>query len=69
MSTNNIQVSGGIFTHHFIESLLQDTVNHPALRADTFTFAYQTRISERDLENRISLAWTELVEQIGRAHV
>ncbi len=63
MSTNNIQVSGGIFTHHFIESLLQDTVNHPALRADTFTFAYQTRISERDLENRISLAWTELVER------
>jgi len=63
MSTNNIQVSGGIFTHHFIESLLQDNVNHPALRADTFTFAYQTRISERDLENRISLAWTELVER------
>jgi len=63
MSTNNIQVSGGIFTHHFIESLLQDNVNHPALRADTFTFAYQTRISERDLENRISLAWTDLVER------
>lgn len=63
MSTNNIQTSGGIFTHHFIESIQQETVNHPSLNAETFTFDYQERINERTLESRIAEAWTNLVER------
>lgn len=63
MSTNNIQTSGGIFTHHFIESIQQETVNHPSLNAETFTFDYQERINERTLESRIAEAWTNLVDR------
>lgn len=63
MNTENIVTSGGIFTHHFIESIRQERVGHPALKPETFTFIYQERISERELEANIADAWANLVER------
>ncbi len=66
---NNIKTSGGIFTQHFIETLEQDHVSHPALKPETFIFPYQERIGERELDARMSMAWESLVERwdvIGR---
>ena len=66
---NNIKTSGGIFTQHFIETLEQDHVSHPALKPETFIFPYQERIGERELDARMSTAWESLVERwdvIGR---
>lgn len=63
MNSNNIQTSGGIFSQHFIESIAQEKVNHPACNPDTFTYPYQERINERELEARISSAWADLVER------
>ena len=60
---NNIKTSGGIFTQHFIETLEQDRVSHPALKPETFIFPYQKRIGERELEGNISKAWESLVER------
>lgn len=63
MRINNIQTSGGIFTHHFIESIQQATVNHPAVQAETFTLPYQERLTEKELEIRIARSWENLVER------
>ena len=60
---NNIKTSGGIFTQHFIETLEQDHVSHPALKPETFIFPYQERIGERELDARMSMAWESLVER------
>ena len=60
---NNIKTSGGIFTQHFIETLEQDHVSHPALKPETFIFPYQERIGERELDARMSTAWESLVER------
>jgi len=59
----NIQTSGGIFTHHFIESLQQDRVGHPALKAKTFTFPNYERLSEKELDAGIAETWEDLVER------
>jgi len=59
----NIQTSGGIFTHHFIESLQQNRVGHPALKAETFTFPNYERVTEKELEATIGKAWEILVER------
>jgi hypothetical protein len=63
MATNNIRTSGGIFTHHFIESLLQDTLNHPAIKVQKFALPRQEKFSEKELEARISTAWEALIER------
>ena len=63
MATNNIRTSGGIFTHHFVESLLQDTLNHPAMNVQTFAFPRQEKFSEKELETKISTAWEALIER------
>jgi hypothetical protein len=63
MAINNIRTSGGIFTHHFIESLQQDTLNHPAMNYQTFVLPGQDKLSEKDLEINISKAWESLVER------
>jgi hypothetical protein len=63
MATNNIRTSGGIFTHHFIESLLQDTLNHPAMKVQKFALPRQEKFSEKELENKISTAWEALIER------
>lgn len=63
MNSNNIQTSGGIFSQHFIESIAQEKVNHPACNPETFTYAYQERINDRELEARIASAWADLVER------
>ncbi len=63
MTTNNIRTSGGIFTHHFVESLLQDTLNHPAMNVQAFAFPRQEKFSEKELESKISTAWEALVER------
>lgn len=63
MNSNNIQTSGGIFSQHFIESIAQERVNHPACSPDTFTYPYQERINDRELETRIASAWADLVER------
>ena len=63
MATNNIRTSGGIFTHHFTESLLQDTFSHPAMKVQTFALPRQEKFSEKELDAKISTAWEALIER------
>ena len=62
MAKNNIDVSGGLFTHHFVESLQQDTFNHPSIKPDTFTLPGENNLSEKELETKIATAWSSLTE-------
>ncbi|MBW6465441.1 MAG: Eco57I restriction-modification methylase domain-containing protein [Brevefilum sp.] len=57
----NIHTSGGVFTHHFIESILQDRVGHPALKAETFTLPNYDRLTEKAREAGIAETWEDLV--------
>ena len=62
MAKNNIEASGGLFTHHFVESLQQDTFNHPSIKPDTFMLPGESNLSEKVLETRIATAWSSLTE-------
>ena len=63
MAINNIRTAGGIFTHHFIETLKQDMIAHPAVRPESFTLPGHDRIKEKELDKAIAHAWTSLVER------
>ena len=62
-TNSSIKPSGGLFTHHFIETLQQDTLAHPAVRPESFTLPGHERITEKELEKAIAHAWTSLVER------
>ena len=63
MAIDNIRTSGGIFTHHFVESLQQDTLNHPAVRPEAFTLPGHDRVTEAAFEKAVANAWEALVER------
>jgi hypothetical protein len=63
MIIKNIRTSGGIFSHHFIESLQQESFKHSACTPESFTVPGQDRLSENELEKQIANAWSSLVER------
>ncbi len=63
MAIDSIRTSGGIFTHHFVESLQQDTLSHTAVRPESFTLPGHDRVTEAAFEKTIANAWTSLVER------
>ncbi len=62
-SSPHITLSGGLFTHHFIEAVQQAQFSHPAAAADIFALPGQDSPSQQALEQDIASAWELLVER------
>ena len=61
--TDNIQLSGGLFTHHFLDAVQAERFNHPALAPDVFVLPHEEGLSEEDLRGQIATAWELLTER------
>ena len=62
-SIDNIQISGGLFTHHFIDAVQAVRFSHPAVAADTFLLPHEEGLSEEQLRDQIGTAWELLTER------
>jgi len=62
----HISTSGGIFTEHFIESMMQPGAGHPAVQPDAFATLWEKAPAPRELEENIALIFELVVEQWDR---
>ena len=62
-SSPHISLSGGLFTHHFIEAVQQAGFSHPAAEPEAFALPDQGAPSPKELENSVASAWELLVER------
>ncbi|MGZ6322139.1 MAG: hypothetical protein ACXWQR_22880, partial [Ktedonobacterales bacterium] len=62
----HISLSGGVFTQHFIESLMQPTLNHPAVLPESFATPFDKAPTPRELDDMIGTTFELVVEQWDR---
>jgi hypothetical protein len=62
----HITVSGGVFTQHFVESLMQPAASHPALQAEAFALPWERMQSLREREEHMALMFELICEQWDR---
>jgi len=67
--SSHLTLSGGLFTHHFLEAIQQASFSHPAAAPETFLVPGQKSLSPAELERGIATAWellTERWDSLGR---
>ena len=62
----HISASGGIFTQHFVDSLMQPSFNHPAVLPESFATPFEKAPSPRELDDQMGITFDLVVEQWDR---